>query len=148
MKMWFRHSLSVSFSATLHLLSQDNLTCFIVIHKKLFDSPGDEPADVQFVLTGYLPQPLNYIRAEINRCGCHFEMILPHYLRIRYNILELEVLMETDAVLEYMVKERIPLTRKRYLNIAFFGNPPKKLSAEQIFDLPEIFWPKKYRSED
>jgi len=56
--------------------------------------------------------------------------------------------MENDAVLDYMRKNRIKMTRKNYLNIAYFGNPPKRLSAEEEMDLPEQFQLKRYRAEE
>lgn len=51
-----------------------------------------------------------------------------------------------DAVLEYMKQKNIPLTRERYLNLAYFGNPPEKLTAEQEAELPEEF--QEFHSED
>jgi len=53
-----------------------------------------------------------------------------------------------DAVLQYMKKEKIPLTRKNYLNIAYFGNPPKKLSGEEEYELPVQFQLRKYRIQE
>jgi hypothetical protein len=42
-------------------------------------------------------------------------------------------------VLEYMKKHNVPLTRDKYLELAYFGNPPEELSAEQEAELPEEF---------
>jgi len=53
-----------------------------------------------------------------------------------------------DAVLRYMKENHIKMTRRNYLNIAYFGNPPKRLSAEEAMDLPEPFQLKRYRAEE
>ncbi|HZS43430.1 MAG TPA: hypothetical protein VFA52_04565 [Candidatus Paceibacterota bacterium] len=48
--------------------------------------------------------------------------------------------MEKDIVLEKKMKQdKIPLTRKNYLELAYFGNPPDELSAEEEAELPEQF---------
>jgi hypothetical protein len=44
-----------------------------------------------------------------------------------------------DCVLEYMKKHNIPLTKEKYLELAYFGNPPAELSAEEESMLPERF---------
>lgn len=38
-----------------------------------------------------------------------------------------------------MTKYKIPLTRQNYLDLAYFGDVPKELSAEQELELPERF---------
>jgi hypothetical protein len=38
-----------------------------------------------------------------------------------------------------MKQDKIPLTRKNYLELAYFGNPPDELSAEEEAELPEQF---------
>lgn len=43
----------------------------------------------------------------------------------------------SDIVLDEMKKEGIPLTKENYLYIAYMGNPPEKLSAEEEAMLPE-----------
>jgi hypothetical protein len=42
-----------------------------------------------------------------------------------------------NHVLDYMKANNVPLTREKYLEYAYFGNPPEKLSAEEEADLPE-----------
>ena len=44
-----------------------------------------------------------------------------------------------DHVLAYMKANGAPLTREKYLEYAYFGNPPKELSAEEESQLPEQF---------
>jgi len=44
-----------------------------------------------------------------------------------------------DAVLDYMKEHNLPLTREKYLELAYFGNPPEQLSAEEEAELPEEF---------
>ena len=44
-----------------------------------------------------------------------------------------------DHVLEYMKKHDVPMTRDKYLEYAYFGNPPAELSAEEESLLPEQF---------
>jgi hypothetical protein len=41
-----------------------------------------------------------------------------------------------NHVLEWMKKNDVPLTRKNYLDIAYLGDPPKELSAEEEADIP------------
>jgi hypothetical protein len=36
-------------------------------------------------------------------------------------------------------KNNIPLTRENYLNLAYLGNPPEELCAEEESMLPEMF---------
>jgi hypothetical protein len=47
--------------------------------------------------------------------------------------------MPSDAVLEFMEEHKIAPTRQNYLDIAFFGNPPEELDAEEEMALPEQF---------
>ena len=44
-----------------------------------------------------------------------------------------------SATLEYMKASGIPLTRERYLNLAYMGKPPEELGAEEEAMLPEMF---------
>ena len=44
-----------------------------------------------------------------------------------------------DGVLRFMKQHDIPLTRENYLDVAYLGNPPEELSAEQEAELPEQF---------
>ena len=44
-----------------------------------------------------------------------------------------------DDILKFMVEKGVPLTRENYLEIAYMGNPPIELDAEEEFDLPEQF---------
>jgi len=55
--------------------------------------------------------------------------------------------MATDTTLELMKQHNIPLTRENYLAIAYFGNPPAKLSAEEEFQLPNQFRKKQFRDD-
>ncbi len=45
----------------------------------------------------------------------------------------------TDCVLDYMKKHDVPMTRENYLELAYLGNPPSSLSAEEESELPEEF---------
>ena len=47
--------------------------------------------------------------------------------------------MLNDCVLEMMEKCGILKTRENYLMLAYFGNPPEVLEAEEEFNLPEEF---------
>jgi hypothetical protein len=42
-------------------------------------------------------------------------------------------------MVDLMTKYKIPLTRQNYLDLAYFGDVPKELSAEQELELPERF---------
>jgi len=44
-----------------------------------------------------------------------------------------------DPVVDLMLKNKIPLTRENYLNVAYMGEVPEELSAEQELELPEEF---------
>ena len=44
-----------------------------------------------------------------------------------------------DPMVDLMTKYKIPLTRQNYLDLAYFGDVPKELSAEQELELPERF---------
>jgi len=44
-----------------------------------------------------------------------------------------------DGVLRFMKEHNIPLTRENYLDVAYLGNPPGELSAEEEAELPEEF---------
>jgi len=52
-----------------------------------------------------------------------------------------------DHVLEYMKKNKVPLTREDYLDYAYLGNPPEELSSEEEASLPEEFQRKETESE-
>jgi len=43
----------------------------------------------------------------------------------------------SDIVLDKMKQENIPLTRENYLALAYLGNPPEELGAEEEAELPE-----------
>ena len=45
--------------------------------------------------------------------------------------------MNDDVVVELLEKAGVPLTRENYLNMAYLGNPPKELEAEQEAELPK-----------
>jgi|HubBroStandDraft_4_1064222.scaffolds.fasta_scaffold1488032_1 hypothetical protein len=47
--------------------------------------------------------------------------------------------MAKDYVLEMMKEEKLPMTREQYLALAYMGNPPEPLSAEEEAELPEQF---------
>jgi hypothetical protein len=42
-----------------------------------------------------------------------------------------------DHIKEYLKKKNKPLTREKYLEIAYLGNPPAELTAEQEAELPK-----------
>jgi hypothetical protein len=42
-----------------------------------------------------------------------------------------------DAALDYMKKNNIPLTKENYLDLAYLGDPPEKLGAEEEAQIPE-----------
>lgn len=44
-----------------------------------------------------------------------------------------------DYVLQKMKEAKLPMTRDQYLALAYFGNPPEPLSAEQEAELPKEF---------
>jgi hypothetical protein len=45
----------------------------------------------------------------------------------------------TDIVLDKMKQENIPMTRENYLALAYLGNVPEQLDAEEESMLPEQF---------
>lgn len=53
-----------------------------------------------------------------------------------------------DAVIEKMKKESIPLTRENYLQFAYMGNPPEKLTAEEEDALPAEFQFKEDKTDE
>lgn len=61
---------------------------------------------------------------------------------------ELAVEMKSDAVLRYMVTKGIPLTRSKYLSLAYFGAPPSPLGVEQEAELPTFLQNWKIRHAD
>lgn len=42
-----------------------------------------------------------------------------------------------DPVVNYLKAHSTPVTRENYLNLAYLGDPPKELSAEEEAALPE-----------
>ena len=44
-----------------------------------------------------------------------------------------------DSVLRFMKQHDVPVTRENYLDVAYLGNPPEELSAEEEAELPEQF---------
>jgi hypothetical protein len=44
-----------------------------------------------------------------------------------------------DSVIEFMKRHNIPMTRENYLDVAYMGNPPEVLDAEEEYNLPEQF---------
>jgi hypothetical protein len=42
-----------------------------------------------------------------------------------------------DLQVRIMVRAGIPVTRENYLNLAYLGEPPEQLSAEEECELPE-----------
>ena len=47
--------------------------------------------------------------------------------------------MDNDPVLEFMKRNRIPMTRENYLEVAYMDTPPAELDAEAECSLPEQF---------
>jgi hypothetical protein len=45
---------------------------------------------------------------------------------------------EEDGVLGLMRRYRIPITRQNYLNLAYMGEVPAELSAEEEANLPSM----------
>jgi hypothetical protein len=45
----------------------------------------------------------------------------------------------TDPIVRLMEKADIPLTRENCLMVAYLGNPPEVLGAEEEAELPEWF---------
>jgi hypothetical protein len=43
---------------------------------------------------------------------------------------------ENDGLLDLMRHHRIPITRESYLELAYMGEPPEELSAEEEMNLP------------
>lgn len=47
----------------------------------------------------------------------------------------------SDAVLDFMRANNIPITRERYINLAYNGEPPEEWTAEAEAELPpELQW--------
>ena len=44
-----------------------------------------------------------------------------------------------NEITQLMEKSGLPMDRETYLEIAFFGEVPEELSAEQEADIPEMF---------
>lgn len=49
---------------------------------------------------------------------------------------QLERERKSCAVLDYMIENNIALTRKNYLHLAYFENPPELLGVEEEAELP------------
>ena len=47
--------------------------------------------------------------------------------------------MRADSIVELMKRSNIPMTREKYLYIAYMGTPPEVLDAEAEYALPEQF---------
>ena len=45
----------------------------------------------------------------------------------------------TDHTLDFMRRCKIPLTRKNYLHIEYFGTPPEELGGDLEAELPAMF---------
>jgi hypothetical protein len=61
---------------------------------------------------------------------------------------QLEQERKSSPVLNYMIKNNIALTRKNYLHLAYFGNPPEPLGVEQEAELPGFLQNWKVRHAD
>ena len=46
---------------------------------------------------------------------------------------------DEDGIILMMRKFNIPLTRENYLDLAYMGDIPEELSAEELADIPEMF---------
>jgi hypothetical protein len=44
-----------------------------------------------------------------------------------------------DQLLAYMIKKGIPLTREKYISMAYLGHPPEPWTAAHEGELPEAF---------
>lgn len=51
---------------------------------------------------------------------------------------ELESLRGSDAVIDFMLRKDIPLTRGAYIRLAF-DQPESKLGAEELATIPPVF---------
>ena len=61
---------------------------------------------------------------------------------------ELEQERKSSPVLDYMVREGIKLTRANYLSVAYMGDPPELLGAEEEAAIPEFLQNWKVRHGD
>ena len=52
----------------------------------------------------------------------------------------------SDHVVDWLRKKGYAVTRRNYLNVAYLGNPPAELSAEEEAELPEAIQLPEYRS--
>lgn len=52
-----------------------------------------------------------------------------------------------SIVLDYMKKHNIPLTRENYLIVAYLGNPPEHLGAEEEAEIPEEIQSSKHEDD-
>lgn len=53
-----------------------------------------------------------------------------------------------SIVLDYMKKHNIPLTRENYLQIAYLGDPPEELGAEEEAEIPEEIQSSNHEEDD
>jgi hypothetical protein len=51
---------------------------------------------------------------------------------------ELDQERKSSPVLDYMVRNNIPLTRAKFLSLAYMGNPPELLGPEEEAELPRF----------
>ena len=61
---------------------------------------------------------------------------------------QLEIERKSSPVLDYMVEHNMPLTREKFLELAYFGNPPELLGPEEEAELPSFLQNWKIRHED
>ena len=47
--------------------------------------------------------------------------------------------MAADVALEFMIENNLPMNRKTYLEVAFFGQAPDEIDAEIEADIPPQF---------
>ena len=62
---------------------------------------------------------------------------------------ELKVELRRSPVLNQLYLSGLPLTRENYLDLAYFGNPPKKWDAEAEAQLPKFLqdWSRVHEDE-
>lgn len=61
---------------------------------------------------------------------------------------ELEQERKSSPVLDYMVRKGIKLTRANYLSLAYMGDPPELLGAEEEAEIPGFLQNWKVRHAD
>ena len=55
------------------------------------------------------------------------------------NDIQGQELIEENGIVKMMIKFNIPLTRQNYLDLAYMGDVPEELSAEEEAEIPEEF---------